>query len=133
MQFTSVYDVSVWWLTTLVNAQECFWNTREGARITYFLVFLKRPAFSQRGFFFYAVAGFCEKEKAILDKNVGYNHQMFTKMGNSEQGKKRMEMGANLYLHLTYVFLLPIPFFVPIFHFSLSVPRSLFPVPCSSF
>ena len=28
--------------------------------------------------FFYSVAGFCEKEKAILDKNVGDNHQMFT-------------------------------------------------------
>ena len=85
----------------------------------------KKALFFSTRFFFYAVAGFCEKEKAILDKNVGYNHQMFTKMGNSEQGKEGMEMGANLYLHLTYVFLLSIPFFVPIFHFSLSVPRSL--------
>lgn len=42
-------------------------------------------------------------------------------------------MGANLYLHFTYVFLLSIPFFIPIFHFSLSVLRFLFPVPCSSF
>ena len=84
----------------------------------------KKARFFSTRFFFYAVAGFCEKEKASLDKN-GYNHQMFTKMGNSEQGKERMEMEANLYLHLTYVFLLSIPFFVPIFHFSLSVPRSL--------
>ena len=42
-------------------------------------------------------------------------------------------MVANLYLRLTHVFLLPIHFFVPIFHFSLSVPRSLFSLPCSSF
>ena len=34
-----------------------------------------------------------------------------------------------IYTGLTYVFLLPIHFFVPIFHFSLSVPRFLFPVP----
>ena len=97
----------------------------EGTRSTYFLVFLKRPAFSERRFFLMPLLVFVKKEKQSLIKTCLLKWET----ANRERKEWKWEQTYNytLLMYFYYPFIFLFPFFISRCPFP--VPFSPFPVP----